>query len=665
VSYPFFFEPHFTRKNQALLWAIGLIVYVVCCGFCAIRLWKTETRDSKPEPATGSPPPSFQNQFPEASVQPPSRVAQILWLLLPACASALLLATTNKMCQDVAVIPFLWVLPLSLYLLSFIICFDSPRWYVRFPFTLALIVASAGICWALFVGTELPIRKQVAIYSIGLFICCMVCHGELYRLRPDPKFLTGFYLMISAGGALGGMFVAVAAPLLFTDYYELHWSLLMCSVLFLVVCALNSSKSKGADSEPNREFWIVRLFSASNEWRLLGCTLPLVVFLGLDRFLAWLSPDVKAMAKDKFPNLIEPFHHVAAALDGLLARFGAQPGTVDSSLAARIAMWSLLALLAGGWVISGRFKAFRYWRLLTCLWLSLTVVGLGVALRAQALKTDGEIVSRSRNFYGVLTVIEHEKDNPKTHYFLLQHGRITHGIQFVDPERAKWPTSYYGEDSGIAMAFEALPAGPRRIGVIGLGTGSITVYARPGDSVRIYEINSQVEKLANSRFTYLKNSRDIKADVKVVLGDARLSLEREPSQQFDLLVLDAFSSDAIPVHLLTKESFEVYQKHLNPNGIIVVHISNRYLDLEPVVINLAKSFGFKLATVDYDEDEPNLQWWLYGSTWVLLSKNQSVIDTPSIHDANTDHAASTKAFQKAAKVPLWTDDFTSLFQILK
>jgi spermidine synthase len=235
----------------------------------------------------------------------------------------------------------------------------------------------------------------------------------------------------------------------------------------------------------------------------------------------------------------------------------------------------------------------------------------------------------------------------------------------VDPERAKWPTSYYGEGSGIAMAFEALPDGPRRIGVIGLGTGSVTVYARPGDSVRIYEINSQVEKLANSRFTYLNNTRDLNADVKVVLGDARLSLEREPSQQFDLLVLDAFSSDAIPVHLLTKESFAVYQKHLNPNGIIVVHISNRYLDLEPVVINLAKNFGFKLATVDYDEDEPNLQWWLYGSTWVLLSKNQSVIDTPSIHDANTDHAASTKAYQKAAKVPLWTDDFTSLFQILK
>jgi hypothetical protein len=666
VSYPFFFEPRFTRKTQALFWGIGLVGYVVCCGFCAIRLWRSESRDVKPEtlePATSKPPSSFENQFPQAGSQQPSLVAQLLWLLLPACASALLLATTNKMCQDVAVIPFLWVLPLALYLLSFIICFDSPRWYVRFPFTLALIAASAAICWALFVGTELAIRKQVAIYSVGLFVCCMVCHGELYRLRPDPKYLTGFYLMISAGGALGGMFVAVAAPLVFKDYYELHWSLIMCGVLFLVVCALKPGASMDAESEARREFWIARVFSSANEWRLLACALPLVVFLGLDRFLAWLTPDMKILAKEKFPGVTDSLRHVAEALDGLLAKFGTHHGMVDSSLVARIAMWSLLVVLAGGWVISGRFKAFRYWRLLTCLWLSLTLVALGVVLRAQALKTDGEIVSRSRNFYGVLTVIEHEKDKPKNHYFLLQHGRITHGIQFVDPERAKWPTSYYGEDSGIAMAFEVLPAGPRRIGVIGLGTGSITVYGRPGDSLRIYEINSQVETLANSRFTYLQNCRDLKADVKVVLGDARLSLEREPSQNFDLIVLDAFSSDAIPVHLLTKESFEVYQKHLNPNGIIVVHISNRYLDLEPVVINLARKFDLKIATVDYDEDD--VQWWLYGSTWVLLSRNQAVLESPGIRDANADHAASSKAFQKAAKVPVWTDDFTSLFQILK
>ncbi len=222
------------------------------------------------------------------------------------------------------------------------------------------------------------------------------------------------------------------------------------------------------------------------------------------------------------------------------------------------------------------------------------------------------------------------------------------------PDQARWPTSYYGEESGICCAFQALPPAPRKVGLVGLGAGTLTAYARTGDSFRIYEINPEVERLARYPFMYLSNCL---GQVEIVLGDARLSLEREPSQRFDLLALDAFSSDAIPVHLLTKEAFAQYHRHLVPNGIIAVHVSNHYLDLVPVVINLAREFNYHIVAVDYDEDEE--RWWLYPSTWLLLSQSQQLLNTPAIRDS----AYSLKT--NAVRIPVWTDDFASLFQILK
>ncbi|PWU19237.1 MAG: ferrichrome ABC transporter permease, partial [Verrucomicrobia bacterium] len=273
LSYPFFFETHFTRRAQAAWWGWGLVAYVICCGLC---MWQSKVQS-----------PSSKVQSPKSEVQSPKSEARspksevsnaglgaqtsgsdghpasdplthspahsltdsLLWLALPACASVLLLATTNKLCQDVAVVPFLWVLPLALYLLSFIICFDNPRWYAPLPYGLALIAALGGVAWALCKGVDLALWKQIAAYSGGLFVCCMVCHGELYRLRPDPSRLTSFYLMIAAGGALGGFFVAVLAPLLLSDYYELHYGLLLCGLLFILVrvqspgCKVQSPKS--------------------------------------------------------------------------------------------------------------------------------------------------------------------------------------------------------------------------------------------------------------------------------------------------------------------------------------------------------------------------------------------------------------------------------------
>ncbi|PYJ05764.1 MAG: hypothetical protein DME25_07835 [Verrucomicrobia bacterium] len=285
VSFPFFFEPHFTRQAQARLWSWGLAAYAVCSGLCALRVWRGESvegRVSGGDDGTRNTEHGTSNSPSSSPTPRPSPLTHALWLLLPACASVLLLATTNKICQDVAVVPFLWVLPLAIYLLSFIICFDNPRWYVRLPFALALLAALGGVCWALFKGGDCSLYQQVAVYGGGLFVCCMVCHGELYRLRPDPSRLTAFYLSIAAGGAGGGLFVAVAAPILFTNYYELHWGLFLCGLLFLVTCVT------GQRSQP------------SNLWRRLG--------------LVWLSSAQGRQRGDRsFSQLLRRAHRLRAS----------------------------------------------------------------------------------------------------------------------------------------------------------------------------------------------------------------------------------------------------------------------------------------------------------------------------------------------------------------
>jgi len=549
VSYPIYFEAHFTRTMQAMLWGCGLAAYAVCGGFCAMKLWKTAgggccgtnggRHKSEELENQGK---GFQRQEFASSNSRPLTFDRLLWLLLPACASVLLLATTNKICQEVAVVPFLWVLPLALYLSSFIICFDNPRWYARLPFILALTAAAGGICWALFTEDppRMPIKLQLSIYSAGLFICCMVCHGELYRLKPDPRYLTGFYLMIAAGGALGGLFVAVEAPLIFTDYFELQFGLLLCVSLFLFVCLRDHAGS------------------------------------------------------------------------------------------------------------------FHRWRFPAGAWLSAGLAGLGVVLWLQAHKTTPGLIYRSRNFYGVLKVFKYDDGESGLRWLTLVHGKTVHGLQFVNPLRVSWPTTYFSEESGVGLAMRELPGGSRRIGVVGLGTGTLATYARTGDYVHFYEINPEVLRLANAGFKYLTNCQ---GKVEVTIGDARLSLEKEPAQDFDLLVLDAFNSDAIPMHLLTQEAFTVYQRHLKPKGILAAHISNRSLNLEPVIINLARHFNYKVTIID-DARIPNDKWWISPSLWMLLSHSEEIVNSPAIR------LAARPLQTNLVSIPLWTDDFASLFQIL-
>jgi spermidine synthase len=532
LSYPFVFEPVFSRREQTTMWGWGFGLFALLCAGCGFRLWRKDQDISEKSSAYSS----------EKLANPPEAAAKVWWFVLPACGSVLLLATTNKLCLDMPSVPFLWVLPLSLYLLSFIICFDRPGWYARKIFMPILVPLFGLLCYALYKGYAVTFFWQIVIYGGNLFAGCMVCHGETARLKPAPRFLTSFYLLIAAGGAAGGLFVGILAPVIFHSYAELNWGFWALALLTAGVCF--------------RE-------KISIEWRK-------------HRWPAWPT-----------------------ALTGTLL--------------------------------------------------------LGVALLLLSQHAAQNAVSTTRNFYGVLRVVE---GNPGSEFqaFKLVHGGITHGLQFVDPSRSMLATTYYNEPSGIGVVLENFPRQTnRRIGAVGLGTGTIAVYGRAGDTFRFYEINPAVRRLAETGFSFVKNSA---ASVQVVPGDARLSLQREASQQFDVLILDAFSSDAIPVHLLTREAFETYFRHLKPDGVIAVHISNRHLDLLPVTIAVAKHFHTYIRAINWDE--PNHPWWFSSSRWVILSRNESFMLSQPL----SEHA-SIMPDEDAAKAVLWTDDYASVLPLVK
>ena len=515
LSYPVWFEPRFATRAQAIGWSFGYAAFIVLCGAAALL---SRRFVEKPKAEATSPPGAMDAA--------PGLRLYLLWILLPACASVLLLAVTNHLSQDVAAIPFLWVLPLSLYLLTFIICFDRELWYQREFFLSLAVLALVAMGLALSNETSLSfpypslagghfhlghlavplpfenVLAAVPLFAAGLFLCSMVCHGELVRLKPHPRYLTSFYLMISVGGALGGIFVGLIAPHIFHAVYELHIGLAAFALLSMYV-----------------------LYSRTPAW-LLGIVAAVA-------FSAWLAHQVRQTEKD--------------------------------------------------------------YRLLV------------------------------RNFYGELKV--EDPDDPAAFNAVrkLVHGAINHGEQFLDPRRRDSPTTYYSPNSGVGLAIqEAAMHGPIRVGVIGLGTGTLASYGRPGDYYRFYDINPLVIQLAHTEFSFLK---DCAAKLEIALGDARLSLERETSEQFDVLAVDAFSGDSIPVHLLTEESFELYFRHLKPGGVLAVHVSNKFLDLEPVVDRIAEHLHKRDGTVDTEDDDAIAA---FGSTWVLVTARSEFFDRPPL-----------------------------------
>ncbi len=608
LSYPVFFEVKFTRHQQSTLWSATFVVFAALASVCAFQLWRLRRAEAaEPRSLEGSHEGGLAR---ESGAEGPTVQDKALWVALPAVASVLLLATTNKLCQEIAVIPFLWVLPLSLYLLTFVICFDHARWYVR-PVVIPLAAVGIAVVYQIIpAGSSAPMGLQIAVYTAALFLACLFCHGELYRLKPPPRHLTSFYLAISAGGALGGLLVAIVAPAVLKDYHELPIGLAALVYLAGAICLVKRDRDLA--------------LGAGVGGMLATFALPAIATQlkdGLSFFDEWL--------------LLYEFYGFFI-FGGVLIFIGCvmdrQTRRVTREWQPRMAAFVMgLSVLAGIIVIA-------HWR--------------------KSYGAD-KVVDASRNFYGTLKVYEYQSDTPEETYHLLLHGATTHGVQFVAEDKAMRHTTYYGSSSGVGLALShlATPPGQRRIGLVGLGTGTLASYGQPGDYLRIYEINPEVERLARRRFTYLERSP---AKVDVIMGDARLSMERELEQgrpqKLDLLALDAFSSDAIPVHLLTKEAFALYLAHIKDDGVIAVHTSNRYLELQPVVERLAQEYNLIAVTIS-DDDEP--EWWRYRTTWILVTRNAELINTPEINRVAElpDDSDDPK--------PLWTDDHASLYEVLR
>jgi hypothetical protein len=536
VSYPLVVEPLVSIRTQGWLWFAGFDVYAVGLFSCAA----TAGRASADRPSTDRP----STDGPGAQSVEVGR--HLLWLALAAFPSVMLLAVTSHLTQEVAAVPLLWVLPLAMYLLSFILCFGWPRTASRVVWGPGLTVAAAVAVFGLYRATDLRVPAQVSLWAIVLFVYGMAGHGELVRLRPGPRHLTSYYLTIAAGGALGGVLNAVVAPVLFRGYWELHLGLLGGPIV--VVVALLADPGSPLRGGPPERLFVSRVAAAT------------------------------------------------------------------------------------------------------------ALVALAIALGAHATgELRGALIAR-RGFYGVLRVVR-ERQGEADECLKLLHGRIAHGLQLADPRRRQETTTYFGPSSGVGLAIgrhpKRLAGQPMRVGVVGLGVGTIAAWSEPGDAFRFYELDPEVARLSQGPspvFTYL---RDAPGAVSVVLGDGRLALEQEPPQAFDVLVLDAFSSDAIPAHLLTREAFALYARHLGEGGIIAVQITNRYVDLKPVLRTVAADQG--LVAMHIPSYERGVRW---GSDWVLVA-----LDPGPLRDEVID-AASLPALGRPERV-VWTDDWSDLLRVLK
>jgi spermidine synthase len=528
LTYPFLFEPWLTRTAQSWTWAAGFALFVVSCSLCGFSS------------AAGAPRPESPALAPASTAAPPTFVSRFLWLALPACASLLLLSVTNHLCQGMPSVPFLWILPLSIYLLSFIVCFEWPHAYSRPVFLVLMAASLVLVCYLLRLDTSAVALLQIGGYAAALFVCCMVCHGELALSKPDPSHLTSFYLAIAAGGAIGGAFVGLVAPQIFDDFFELHWGFFLC---------------------------------------------PLLVMLSL------FTQEGSPLRRGK-------------------------------------PVWA--------WVV-----------------LAAALVWLGVDLRRQHNATLTYAIATSRDFFGVLKLFEAPSKNPPGTVRLLGHGGIIHGFQWIHPPG--WQrviTSYFGAGTGLADAFSIVaPRRPIKVGVVGLGVGTVAGWGEEGDHFRFYEINPNVVRIAKASFSYL---RDTKAEVEVVEGDARLALEAEPDQGFDLLVLDAFNGDATPVHLLTAEAFQLYKRHLAQDGLIALNISNKFLGYAPVVRRIGEAIGLHAIHIVSDYD---FEMGVAAAEWMLLTAKPETLAPLESKAVAYDPAADGAA--------LWTDDYANVMAILR
>jgi len=574
LSYPLLLEPAMPVAAQGVLWTLLFTLYALACGTCVWQLWQRGAHSNEPSPVVSEK---------QDDADAPSRLRTGLWLVLPALASVMLLATTNHVCQNLPATPFLWVVPLSLYLSTFIISFDNERWYVRPLFG----AGGLATCFLLSLRTRDWFAQlyllEIAVSFAALFCVCMLCHGELARLKPSPRRLTLFYMLCSAGGALGGVLVAVICPWLFSSYFELN----ACNALGFALAG----------------------------WVLADAT--------------GILPSGRNGSAPLGTNDIESDIHRTMGSAGAFPSRPGDPalGSPSRAVPLRIAGVGLLGL------------------------------GVLLMLNAEFVRPAHSATDAARrNFYGVVSIRSDATDRPGERLIAMVHGHIIHGVQFTSPERQSQATTYYHENSGVGRTlrwFNRNHHRPLHVGAVGLGAGTIAVYGRPSDRYRFYEINPAVIDFAQEHFTFLADSR---ADVTMVPGDARLSLEDEPPQAFDVLVLDAFSGDAVPAHLLTREAMAIYLRHMRAGGVIAVHISNDYLNLRPVLVGLAEAYKLDWTLIDAPGDRED---WRFTSQWILLTNNRELLASPEI--AGVAQSPSADELEPL----LWTDEFNNLLQILK
>jgi SAM-dependent methyltransferase len=576
ISYPLLVEPLLTLEQQSGLWTGGYAVLVALVVACALTI-PAQVVEERPQ-----------------RLSPPAGAKRVLhWIVLAAVPSGLMLSTTTHLTTDIVAIPLLWVVPLGLYLLSFVVAFASRRGPTEFITQLSplIILIAGGLAFA--DGSTRPIFSATLGLSL-LFVIAVTLHGEMYRLRPEPDRLTGFYLSMSLGGVIGGALVAIVAPLVFDWAYE-H-PLLIVAAAFLLPLG-------------NYFSFIERLWQRRKLRGILTLAIPTVVFL-------------LSLAGDRkfWPDVPNWANVAAPALIGLIAVFSIGRRSVYAAC--------LVALMMsyGGW---------------STLKLSLEDV-------------------RTRSYFGIYTV----STRPGGSARVLTHGTTVHGVQSLRPGMETQPTSYYTSMSGVGLALaHAAPLyGPAaRIGVIGLGTGTLACYRLPGQSWTFFEIDPAIVRIARdpTRFTFLSRCAP---DARVILGDARLTMAKQPPHTFDMIAVDAFSSDAVPMHLLTREALEVYGRALQPRGLLLMHISNRYLDLEPVLAAGARTGGWHARILRYSPElTERLVEESHPSVWIAMSRDPATLGRlVSLTDPD-----GWQPLEQRPGFAGWTDDYASILPLLK
>ncbi len=571
IAYPLLVEPAMAVRAQSLFWSGGYLLLAALVIACVATL----PRRTAAAPAAEAP-----------ASTPPTRGAVAWWLALSLVPSGLMLATSTYITTDIVAMPLLWVLPLGLYLLSFSVAFSDRRGAADF------ITRIAPITILLFGGVMMGGYQEgpwftLVVALMLLFIASVALHTALYRRRPSPDRLTGFYLTMAAGGALGGVFAGLVAPVVFDWTYEYPLLILAAGAL-----APQTFLTAGL-----RNLWWGRRRPVA--LATVGVLLAVLLVVGAQA-MGPGEPDRRGM-----------FFLALGAIG--LASVGMRP--------------AYLAVLASALMLFGGYRA---------------------------LALSAEPGARTRSYFGVYTV----RSGPRLRE--LDHGTTVHGIQLAgSPERERTPTTYYAPGSGVGQAMRAAPAlygAHARIGVVGLGTGTLACYARPGQAWRFYEIDPAVIRIARDtgQFTYLANCLP---KPRIILGDARVRLAQAPDASLDLLALDAFSSDAVPMHLMTREAFATYKRVLSAHGLLLVHISNRFLDLEPVVAAAAQEGGWAATLLDYKPSA--LDATASHSLWIALSPD------PEILARLTHGSRDWRAPQTRPDIAAWTDDYSTILPLLK